>query len=145
MIADITRPIIVTSTRYIIAGIIVPLRIFRSSPFSLTVACAATMFVSEIMFPIPAPTTCNAKTRKMLRPVIVAASNCSAPNNKLDTVALPDKKLPMTPSRGDINKKLLFTRDVEIVPSIPSISRWLLFDNISNCTIPVTKNMAMKG
>lgn len=136
---------IVAIIKYMIAGMIVFFSIFISWFFRLTVVCAAIMFVSDIMFPIPAPITCNANTRNVLMPIICAVSCWNAPNNMFDTVALPDRNDPNAPIVGDIIRKFFVVIVCVIVVSIPGMFLLLKLVSISICIVAVMNSIVKNG
>src|SRR5699024_4532221 len=74
-----------------------------SLPLKPTTVDAATTLCTQIIFPAPAPITCNARIIGTLIPVACAISYCTGEKVNVDTVALPVTKAPNSPKNGAIN------------------------------------------
>src|SRR5699024_10282492 len=111
--------------------------ILPSLPLKPTTVDAATTLCTQIIFPAPAPITCNARIIGTLIPVACAISYCTGEKVNVDTVALPLTKAPNAPQNGAINNLTRpneLASDCEIYCGIPIRSAPLIPLFVNTCT-----------
>src|SRR5699024_12098060 len=118
--------------------------ILPSLPLKPTTVDAATTLCTQIIFPAPAPITCNARIIGTLIPVACAISYCTGEKVNVDTVALPVTKAPNSPKNGAINNHTEpneLASDCAIYCGIPIRSAPLIPLLLNTCTsVNVTKS-----
>src|SRR5699024_3064344 len=119
------------------AGKIVLLIILPSLPLKPTTVDAATTLCAQIIFPAPAPLTCNARIIGTLIPVACAISSCTDQNVNVDTLALPETKTTNTPKNDARNNHTgpnELASDCAIYCGIPIRSAPLIPLFVNTCT-----------